>query len=196
MNVLSIDIDYAFSPDISKFDDFVIGSKITPSQEWQDLSFKGFKKPSVNLKKLDVLTSVYSSALPNANEVHFINDHHEVVSYLNRDIKYNIINFDHHHDIFYPDWHTLEKLDEGNWVGWMDQLGLISSYTWYKNEDSEELDSTVNLSCNYYKELYNDQTLPEFDIIFVCSSPNWIHEDNIYIVDVFKKGFSDGKIRL
>ena len=78
----------------------------------------------------------------------------------------------------------------------MDSLGLISSYTWYKNEDSEELEPTVNLSCSYHDELYSGQTLPSFDLVFVCSSPNWIHEDNIYIVDTFKKGFPDGKIRL
>ena len=196
MNILSIDIDYAFSPDIAKYDDYVNGSKLTSEEEWLALEARGFTKPSVNNEKLNVLIKVFTDALLTTEQVYFLNNHHEIVPFLQTSSAHKIVNFDHHHDIFYPGWHTMETLDEGNWVGWIDSLGLISSYTWYKNEDSEELDSTVNLSCHYHEELYNDQALPEFDLIFVCSSPNWIHEDNIYVLNSFKETKADGKIRL
>ena len=196
MKILSIDLDYAFSPDISKYDDFVTGSSLTSKEEWEKLKAKGFTKPRVNKAKLDSLVKVYSDALPAAKEVHFISDHHEIVSFFKPGCAYEITNFDHHHDVFYPGWHNMDKLDEGNWVGWVDNLGLISSYTWYRNEDSEDLDPSVDLSCRYEEIFYDSDPLPEFDYVFVCSSPNWIHEDNIYVLNSFKEAKANGKIRL
>lgn len=196
MKILSIDLDYAFSPDISKYDDFVTGSSLTSKEEWEKLEARGFTKPRVNKAKLDSLVKVYSDALSTAKEVHFISDHHEIVSFFKPGCTYEITNFDHHHDVFYPGWHNMDNLDEGNWVGWVDNLGLVSSYTWYRNPDSEDLDPSVKLKCNYSEFRYDNQRMPKFDVVFICSSPNWVHEDNTYIVDLFKGESFNGKIRL
>ena len=53
MKILSIDVDYAFSPDITKYDDYVKGSSISTKVEWEKLRQLGFHKPRVNQKKLD-----------------------------------------------------------------------------------------------------------------------------------------------
>ncbi len=196
MNILSIDIDYAFSPDISKYDDFVQGSSLSHDDEWKNLFTKGFGKPRVNQEKLDDLLFVYNQALKSTDQVFFINNHHEIVPHLVSSLRYDVVNFDHHHDVFYPGWHSMDSLDEGNWVGWVDKLGLISSYTWYRNPDSEDLDPSVNLKCIYSELQYAGQDMPKFDVVFICSSPNWVHEDNTYIVDLFKGEIFNGKIRL
>lgn len=196
MKILSIDVDYAFSPDISKYDDYVCGSSLSHEEEWKVLSDKGFSKPKVNREKLADLHFVYSQALKSTDQVFFIDHHHEIVSNLDSSICYDVVNFDHHHDIFYPGWHDKSVLDEGNWVNWLDASGLLSSYTWYRNIDSEDLDPSVFLSCQYGEKFYDADPLPQFDKVFVCSSPNWIHEDNIYVLDDFKNGVVDGKICL
>ena len=194
--ILSIDVDYAFSPDISRYDDFVQGSKLSCTEEWSSLAGKGFTKPRVNQKKLDDLLLVFAGALAGAQAVYFIENHHEIISYLTLTDLYSVVNFDHHHDIFYPGWHDKKVLDEGNWVNWLDEAGSLVSYTWYRNEDSEDLDPNINLSCRYEEIFYNSDPLPEFDYIFICSSPNWIHEDNIYVLNSFKEAKANGKIRL
>ena len=198
MKILSIDVDYAFSPDITKYDDYVKGSSISTKVEWEKLRQLGFDKPRVNQKKLNDLLSVFDSVVGNSKEVFFIKDHHQIVDRLQSisKKKFDIINFDHHHDIFYPDWHSLDFLDEGNWVGWMDKLGLISRYTWYRNQDSENLEKSVSLSCEYCEKNYEGEVLSGFEYIFVCSSPNWIHEDNIYVLNRFKERLPDGKVCL
>ena len=196
MKILSIDVDYAFSPDISRYDDFVEGSNLSTEEEWKILSTRGFTKPKINEKKLKDLLCVFRQALKHTDDVFFIKNHHEIVEKLAQDCTYHIVNFDHHHDIFYPGWHDKKLLDEGNWVNWLDDLGLVSSYTWYRNSDSEDLDAGVSLSCQYNEKLYCNDSLPRFDKIFVCSSPNWIHGDNIYVVDDFKNEVSNGKVCL
>ena len=146
--------------------------------------------------KLQQILFVYEKALTTASEVYFIQDHHEIVSHLPIGKVYDIVNFDHHHDVFYPGWHSKKILDEGNWVNWIDELGFLGSYTWYRNKDSEDLDPSVKLKCSYEEKFYDHDPLPEFDYIFVCSSPNWIHEDNIYVLKAFEEVKADGKICL
>ena len=52
MNVLSIDIDYAFSPTISVYDDFVEGSRITLDEQNKIFQQNQLPTPEVNQEKL------------------------------------------------------------------------------------------------------------------------------------------------
>ena len=170
MNILSIDIDYAYSPTISLYDDFVVGSSITPEEQIDRLKKSGLPMPSVNPEKFSQLKNVVSKHVTKKTKIFSAANHHAILDSLPT-LPLNIYNIDHHHDIFYPGWHDREKLDEGNWVSHVPNL---LSYTWFRNLDSENLDQSVSLNFDY-KELYlNPETnMPDFDVFFCCFSPHW-----------------------
>ena len=57
MNVLSIDIDYAYSPSISNYDEFIEGSRISDEEQLSILKNKVIFKPECNPQKLNILKS-------------------------------------------------------------------------------------------------------------------------------------------
>ena len=58
MHVLSIDIDYAYSPTISVYDDYVEGSRVTLEEQKAILSDLNMPTPEVNLEKIEMLKEV------------------------------------------------------------------------------------------------------------------------------------------
>jgi hypothetical protein len=173
LNVLSIDIDYAYSPTISKYDQYVEGKRI--SQKDQDKIFKdnNLPAPKCNQEKLDYLKTIVKKKLKKSAPIVIIENHHEILSFLpKRPIK--IFNFDHHHDIFYPGWHSPNHLDEGHWVLFLDKSSIVE-YTWIRNFDSEDLEFDVSNVGFSVREIFNFEIskVPEFDIAFFCVSPRW-----------------------
>jgi hypothetical protein len=58
MNVLSIDIDYAYSPSISSYDEFIEGVRISDEEQSLILETNAIFKPECNPEKLNILKSV------------------------------------------------------------------------------------------------------------------------------------------
>ena len=58
-NVLSIDIDYAYSPSISAYDDHVEGSRISLGEQQKIFSDLCLPEPAVNKEKLEVIKENY-----------------------------------------------------------------------------------------------------------------------------------------
>ena len=176
MIVLSIDIDYAYSPTISSYDDYVEGSRISIDEQREILSEINAPAPKVNLEKLKLLKSVVKHKTTESTNIIIAEHHHEILKYLPHETRV-IYNFDHHHDIFYPGWHDLEKLDEGNWVSFLRGTNL-EEYNWVRNDDSEDYEADIELGFKF-KELYLDNvdSLPTFDILFCCSSMHWTGEE-------------------
>lgn len=169
-NILSIDIDYAYSPTISEYDDFIQGSSITPEEQMEELKKLSLPLPLINLKKFNLLKQVVSTFVLPTAKIIVKPDHHQILDFLPED-RLSIYNIDHHHDIFYPGWHDREVLDEGNWVSHVTNL---SSYSWFRNQDSENLDSSVELNFDYSEQyLDRDTVFPKFDFLFCCFSPHW-----------------------
>ena len=174
LSILSIDFDYAFSPVISTYDDFIEGSRISLEEQRAIITQKKLPRPQVNPQKLLYLQKIYKQAQNQgcqsiATGLH----HHEILQHLDGD-GFHIINIDHHHDIFYPGWHDISVLDEGNWVHWLAKQGKLESYTWVRNSDSENLDPSVSIQFPYVETEWLDPVnLPPIDSIFLCSSPHW-----------------------
>jgi len=168
MNVLTIDVDYAFSPSISEYDDFVSGSVIDLNLQIEQLEKLGMR-PELNEKKFNELISVVKRLGKNVS-LEKVTHHHEILNVL-PGCNLTIFNIDHHHDIFYPGWHDKEILDEGNWVY---HLETCDGYFWIRNKDSEDVPDH-NLSFDV-RELYmNDflSSFPIFDSVVFCASPHW-----------------------
>ena len=174
MNVLSIDIDYAFSPSISAYDDFVEGSRISLDEQDKIFQQNQLPVPEINQEKLALLKSVMSLTVAESAPIVLADHHHQILDFLPVRQEFSIVNFDHHHDVYYPGWHDIDKLDEGNWVYFLKNSNMIS-YTWVRNPDSEDLPLEVSSLPFSVIEKYeiDVSSLPQFDIVFCCSSPHW-----------------------
>lgn len=172
MNILSLDIDYAYSPTISAYDDYVVGSAISTETQQKIFKDKNLPEPKVNPQKIKLLKSKLAGKIEHESKIVLANHHHCILDYLPLDKEFSLYNIDHHHDIFYPGWHTLEILDEGNWAHRLEKF-QCKKYTWIRNKDSENLEPSVSLNFNYVEEYLDNIILPSFGFVFCCSSPHW-----------------------
>tara|TARA_R100001509_G_C4819493_1_gene199273 strand:+ start:155 stop:745 length:591 start_codon:yes stop_codon:yes gene_type:complete len=178
LNVLSIDLDYAYSPTISKYDDYVEGCRITLEEQESIFKKHSLPNPKPNQDKITYLKNVFLKKSKKTAPVYLINNHHEILRHLPKKQKFCIYNFDHHHDVFYPGWHDLEELDEGNWVSHL-QNYPIEKFVWIKNKDSENREDKVKLNFVWEEILLpEEKELPNFDIVIGCVSPPWTGRDS------------------
>ena len=175
-NVLSIDIDYAYSPSIAGYDDYIEGSRLSLDEQKRLLSEIGAPQPQVNQAKLDVIRNIVSNCVAKNTPLHIIENHHDILPLLPEDVPLCIYNFDHHHDVFYPGWHEQAVLDEGNWVSHLQNYNVRHFY-WIRNEDSEGRLDSVKLDFTWtevYLPAIKDFT--KFDLVVGCISPHWTDE--------------------
>lgn len=176
MKVLSIDIDYAYSPTISVYDDYVEGSRISLDEQKEIFKKLKLPEPKVNHEKLNFLKEVVRKKTTRSTTIVIADHHHDILNYIPTKTEV-IYNIDHHHDIHYPGWHSLDTLDEGNWVSFMRNSNL-REYNWIRNKDSEDYHSDIELGF-VFNEIYLNsvKSLPVFDFLFCCSSTHWTGED-------------------
>ena len=62
-NILSIDIDYAYSPTISVYDDYIEGVRISEEEQELILQEHNVPKPTCNPEKIKVLESVIKNKI-------------------------------------------------------------------------------------------------------------------------------------
>lgn len=173
MKILSIDIDYAYSPSIAQYDDFVEGSRISYQDQQKIFELNNLPGPEANLNKIALLKEVVRLKTESTTPTVICDRHDHILDFLPDDRLFEVYNFDHHHDIYYPGWHDLYKLDEGNWVYHCSQKPIIK-YVWMRNKDSEDLEDPPALSFEYVEVLdpvIDD--MPQFDLLFGCSSMHW-----------------------
>ena len=192
MNVLTIDIDYVFSPYISTYDDYVIGSRITIHEQKKILLNHGFENPKINEKKFKNLKNIFKNIFKSSIPIKLIQHHHEAIKYIPKKEEIILQNIDHHHDIYYPDWHELDKLDEGNWIYHLSKSHNLKRYDWFKNNDSEPYCNCISLNFDFieYLELKSKYVLNP-DIIILCSSPHWTYDEKNLIIDTLIGGFKN-----
>tara|TARA_X000000950_G_C13847254_1_gene632945 strand:- start:798 stop:1364 length:567 start_codon:yes stop_codon:yes gene_type:complete len=182
VNILTIDADYAYSPSISEYDDYVDGSRIELGKQLAVIQALGFDAIE-NPKKVADVVSCLSRAKLSA-PVHVIKHHHRILDFLPETMEFKVFNMDHHHDIYYPGWHDKDVLDEGNWVYHM--KGCVE-YTWIRNNDSEDMpDHALNFPVN--ETIFSDElveSLPEFDLVIFCESPHWTGGQGMLTVSQF-----------
>jgi hypothetical protein len=173
LNVLSIDIDYAYSPTISIYEDYVEGSRISLLEQMDIFKENNLPMPRLNKKKLKLLKSVMREKTNLDTPIVIAEHHHQIVPFLPKDEPFNIFNFDHHHDVYYEGWHSIDELDEGNWVYFLQDNPIIK-YTWFRNKDSEDFPKDMSLKFET-EEVYDFDLddLPNFDLVFGCSSCHW-----------------------
>lgn len=189
-NILSIDLDIIMHPSIDLYNDEVYVND-DPDELWADLEDTyGYERLNILNYDQEVLLNILKLLKKNQNTpLHFIINHEEIVDQLketttyNED-KYNIINIDFHHDMWYNpddliDLKNDKEYDCANWLGYLYMQKKLSSIIWVKAPTSSKLDvkvygkNTIPITTWSIKEFFRLDDM-EFDEVYFCFSPQWI----------------------
>lgn len=131
--IVTIDFDIIMAPSIYLYNDDV------PDIPWDYLLNNPYE-PNLHLLRIDAeyYQRIFQYIIEVSNnikaeQIHFVEDHGQVVSFVKE--RSDIYNIDFHHDIAYEDDGEL-LIDEiptcANWVYYLNKKGLLNSYTWLK----------------------------------------------------------------
>lgn len=203
MKVLSLDLDF-ITEQYSRFLKRCLDSNHKhdhPNKLWDDfyLNFGNVGDEfKMDYSSLFYFFNIFTKSLTKSKKVIFSHYHdcilQELLNYQNIDL----INIDYHHDIFYtPDQsyevEQLEYVHEGNWIWLLNKKKILNSYDWIRNINSSLFDENIfNLTSHptflynsYLKEEYNFENY-EFDLIFVCLSPQYIAPQHWHYFELLK----------
>jgi hypothetical protein len=160
---------------------------------------------------------VFLKSLKNSKSVSFGYDHDSILYKISEYDNLDIINIDHHDDIFhlsfkdYVDDTNGEKsisleydmilnsnhVNEGNWGAWLYSREKLKSYTWIHNENSRNVDRLNYIDAlmgdkfsHYLQKDYSFQDY-EFDHVFVCFSPQYIPQNHWHYFTMFMMSYEE-----
>lgn len=210
--VLSIDLDYIMAPTIELYNSLFFDQN--PSTRWRNLYERSdFRENHIFIDQSNLMFcfNTFLKALKQCSEVTFGYDHDTILYPLKNYNEIELINIDHHDDVFAADYsgdyyEFLEKeyseiiesnkVHEGNWVAWLSSKNKLKSYTWIGNENSSnkirnEFNSKIVPNyLNVEKENYNFIDY-NFDHIFVCLSPQYIPKNHWHYFSMFVSTFEE-----
>lgn len=133
--IVTIDFDIIMAPSIYLYNDDV------PEIPWDFLLSNPYE-PNLQLLKINAeyyqrifqyLIEVSNNI--KAEQIHFVEDHGQIVSFVKE--PSDVYNIDFHHDLAYEDDDGDLEIDEmptcANWVYYLNKKGLLNSYTWLKD---------------------------------------------------------------
>ena len=212
MRVLSIDLDYIIEPSDPLFRDWAHHNN--PMVRW-DAFYSTTKHKKKDLpydsSKLKELQDVFGEAIKHCDNVKFGYDHDSILYHIENYESIDLINFDHHDDVAMmdSDWITspkrclaneydymlyYDKVDEGNWIGWLNAKKKLKSLVWIGNGDS-----IGGRKEKWIREVIEDFTFSndgsyqitdyKFDHIFVCLSPQYIPIQHWNVMNWFMEAY-------
>lgn len=214
MKVLSIDLDYIMKPSIEVFNSVFFDDN--PTLRWENLfNNVDFKESHFYIDQSNLLFcfNTFLKALKNCNNVSFGYDHDSILFSIAEYEDIEIINIDHHDDVFGGDYTNESPLEdalkqeyyeilkhnrihEGNWAAWLSGKEKLKSFTWIGNENSG----------NKSRNFYNSEIIPNyknvekenykfdhynFDHIFICLSPQYIPKNHWHYFSMFITAFEE-----
>ena len=217
MKVLSIDLDYIMSPSIQLYQGLIWDEN--PNSRWEYLyEFSDFKESHLVIDQASLLYcyDTFLKSLNNCSSVSFGYEHDSILYALQDKTDLEIINIDHHDDVISDEFKELEnpnvpsqeveyytienhdRVNEGNWVGWLNTQNKLKSYTWIHNENSVNLfqhnDFNVKVLGEKYKWHLRDKYEFEdynFDHIFVCLSPQYTPKNHWHYFTMFLMAYEE-----
>ena len=206
MKILSIDLDFISEPAIihnETVKETEEGYDMWPVVKWAELfeDHPGEFSHKINVDNYQYCLRTYLKALRHCTDVRFGYDHDNILYGLEGHSDIEIINIDHHDDIFsgcfgegpreeIMSLKTYDRVMEGNWGMWLQTQNRLKSFTWIGNKSSN------NIGHIPYAEKYIDDfkfyTKDEyifddykFDQIFVCISPGYIPPLQWHMIGTF-----------
>lgn len=181
MKILSIDFDFIMYPCIKLYNNLCNGEE-NATVSWQNienqLNIEPFLRYDANVL-LQIAKIIKKNVLQGACLVP-IEEHQQIIPYLPKNEKIDLLNIDFHHDILYnpDDLLKITDLNEyncSNWVGYLFMHGCINHYTWLKAPQSTPYKIEIKpfeYDILTLKDLPNIQN--DYDYIFFCFSPQWV----------------------
>lgn len=213
MRVLSIDLDYIMAPCIELYNSIFFDSN--PRTRWQNLYENTPLREGlfeVDISNLMYCYNTFLKAIKKCNNVAFGYDHDSILYYISEYSDIELINIDHHDDVFAGDfdddyhenslnkeYHEIlysDRVHEGNWIAWLASKQKLSSYTWIGNPNSKNKsrnESNSNFIPNYLnveKESYQIVDY-NFDHVFVCLSPQYIPHKHWHYFSMFMTAYEE-----
>lgn len=204
MKVLSIDLDYIMAPCIELYHGLQWCEN--PNSRWSGLyDNTNFKEHQFYIDQGNLLYcyDLFLKALGNCKSVSFGYEHDELLYVLQDKEDIEIINIDHHDDIFGEDYDgnvereyvglvKHDRVNEGNWGAWLHTQKKLDSFTWIRNENSRNFNQHNDLNKEVlgkkYKAFLRDDYEFEdynFDHIFVCLSPQYVPKNHWHYFTMF-----------
>jgi hypothetical protein len=232
-NILSIDIDYILEPFIEYCEKAWSSAPFYTTHTFKEgldkptLIFDRMhdmaplikKTSSISQKNFMEVLEIFSQALfslkkTEHNKLYFADNHDTILTplqelydsidqYKQDDTKFSIINFDHHHDIYYNedqarDVDMYNLVSPGDWMWYLDKVGIVNDYHWVGNENSQPWTDKMGTGaptymqngshCTSLEALRKSITIPKtFDLIYVCKSPQWTPDIYFDYFEMLKK---------
>ena len=213
-NILSIDLDYIMEPCIEDYEKLIRRDtpKYISSIDGMESIFDRNhyfadqinKFAEASLENVNEIVEIFVEALVTRHKktiVYFASNHDSILNplqkILTKKTKVNLLNIDHHHDIYYSqdqkraiDAHDL--VSPADWVWFLDKNNLINTYSWIGNKNSQvRMEKFKNLPFIKFTSLKECRahftTWPEhFDLIYVCCSPHWTPAKFLKYFDMLK----------
>jgi hypothetical protein len=216
--VLSIDLDYIMGPTIETYSNVLFDED--PMTRWKHLyEYTQFRESQFYADTSSVIYcyDVFLKSLKNCSNVGFGYEHDEILYELQSHKDIDLINIDHHDDIFGGDYTRDKDLEnpyqveydqiihfnrvhEGNWGAWLQSKDKLNSFTWIGNENSKnKIRNEINKSLiqNYSNVEKTNYTFDDynFDHIFVCLSPQYTPKQHWHYFSMFITAFETMKGR-
>ena len=124
--VLTIDFDIIMKPSIQLYNNLISTENYIDNIE----SWNFVKYAPADLIIYNKLTNYLLTLIDSTTEIHFIENHDQILNYLEDNDKYNLINIDHHHDLGYRgnDEIAKEVIGCANWALMIAQENLLENY--------------------------------------------------------------------
>lgn len=213
--VLSIDLDFIMGPCIETYAGIMFDED--PMVRWSHLyKFTDFTESMFQCDK-DALIYCYDKfmkAMKTCSNVSFGYEHDEILYHLRDKKDIDIINIDHHDDIFCADfgddvpigenveleWEAMQRfgrVHEGNWGAWLHWKDKLEKFTWITNSNSKNLQKNEyneNLLGSKYETFTRDMfhewdNYQDFDYIFVCLSPQYMPQSHWHYFTMFMMAY-------
>ena len=193
-NLLSIDLDIIFKDSINLYNSYI--NDAPKKRIWDEIQKENFEI-NYNYDIYNILYNFISSLPLERIKKIFLGENHSSIILASDYIykinpkKINLINIDHHHDIFY---NSIQEEDivkynccgPANWVSFLYKEGIINKdYYWIKNDNSEFF-NLENLyffdKKNFLKIHYIDSSKlniffqnyrKEIEYLYITSSDKW-----------------------
>lgn len=189
MNILTIDLDFIMSPCIDLYNTETV-YYIPGEMSWManNVNERDVKISKKNLKYISNIIKESINFLK-FEQISFTISHDGILYPLevlaNEKNPFNIINIDHHHDIFYSqqDVGTIEYLNMATpsaWILYLDKYRLIKEYTWIANKNSTEF-KEIDIpsrprNFNFVMNTKNPTIdLENIEHLNITMSPQWLH---------------------
>ena len=183
LKILSIDFDYIMYPCIKLYNSYISESENT-SVLWEHLDklLEIDKYLNYDADALKLITMLVLRNIRNNTEFTPVTDHEEIVNILKKDehyssTKFDIVNIDFHHDIYYRDEDIAEIKDFGqyncsDWLGYLYFTDKLERCRRLKAPNSEIYNGKAKIEILGKKDFTG--LTDNFDRLFLCLSPQWV----------------------